>query len=535
MASGAIKITITGANGFVGTNLISIAKKHGWSVTGIVRNADAAALIEKLGATSYIIPAYDTAELHKAIIGTQVVIHTIAIGRGSEKNLMETNVNLLGRVLQVAKTAKVNRFIYLSGLGVGEKTVESGTHASYFKSKAMAEHMVKQSGIPYVIFRPSFIIGPGDYLVTALMHDIAGGRVLLPGTTDSIIQPIFVEDAANAILSAAMGTGLANQVYDLVGPLSMQTKDFIQKIYETIATYDVNLSQPLIESVPLNKWHDMGTESLDFLESSATSEPEPLKSALNITLTPLDETVAKCVQALLKPDEKIPEKRAVLLLSGGLDSVTSLYWALKEGFDIIPVTMHYFERPLREIRAMREHMRRLGLKLIEVPTPYLKEVFELKLEGFPVPSIFGAGEAYVPYRNLIFNAIATYYADIFGAKYIISGHIVTDPLPDANQAFFDALEHLVNQLKVGTKAVAPKFLLPMKGKSKYEVVKMAIDLRVPIEWTWSCEFDGAQPCGKCKPCRERLEAFERFGMEDPVANFYVPDWRETPRVTEQKE
>ncbi len=525
-------INITGANGFLGTNLISAAIKRGFKVSGIVRTADAAAQIEKLGAKSYIIPDYNATDLQTAFKGALAIIHTIAIGRGSENNLIGTNVNLLDRVLEAAKAANVARFVYMSGLGVGEPSAKTSAHANYFASKSLAETRVKESGIPYVIFRPSFIIGPGDYLVTALMHDIAEGRVLLPGTTEAAIQPIFIEDAANAILNAALGGRPDNQTYDLVGPNPVQTKDLIMKIYQSIAASDVNISQPIIENVPLERWQVEGNESLDFLEYAIAGNPDPLRNLLKVKLTPIDDAVASCVQALLKPDEKLPAKRAILLLSGGLDSVTTLYWALKEGFEIIPVTMHYFERPLREIRAMREHMRLLKLKLIEVPTPYLKEVFELKLEGFPVPSIFGAGEAYVPYRNLIFNAIATYYADIFGAKYIISGHIVSDPLPDANQAFFDALEHLVNQLKVGDKAVAPKFLLPMKGKSKYEVVKMAIDLRVPIEWTWSCEFDGAKPCGKCKPCQERIEAFNRFGMEDPVVDFYVPDWRGTQRVPE---
>ncbi len=526
------KLSITGANGFLGTNLISAATKQGYEVTGIVRTADAAAQIEQLGAHSYINPSYDSAELQTAFNGSQTVIHTIAIGRGPETKLMETNVNLLRRVLDAAKDAKVARFVYMSGLGVADPSANTSTHVGYFKTKALAETQVKQSGIPYIIFRPSFLIGPGDYLVTALMHDIAEGRVLLPGTTEATIQPIFIDDAVSAILTTALGGGPDNQTYDLVGPHAVPVRDLIMKIYQSIAASDVNISQPLIESVPLDKWLAEGNESLDFLEYVVTGNPEPVINLLKGNMTPIDDAIAKCVQALLKPDQKLPQKRAILLLSGGLDSVTTLYWALKEGFDIIPVTMHYFERPLREIRAMREHMRRLKLKLIEVPTPYLKEVFELKLEGFPVPSIFGAGEAYVPYRNLIFNAIATYYADIFGAKYIISGHIVSDPLPDANQAFFDALEHLVNQLKVGDKAVAPKFLLPMKGKSKYEVVKMAIDLKVPAEWTWSCEFDGAKPCGKCKPCRERLDAFKRFGITDPVMDFYVPDWRETQRAPE---
>ena len=142
-------------------------------------------------------------------------------------------------------------------------------------------------------------------------------------------------------------------------------------------------------------------------------DPQSVEDTFGIALTSLDAAIAQAVRGVLIPDEPLPDNRAIMLLSGGLDSVTALYWAIAERYDVIPITMEYDLRPTREIRAVREHARRLGLTLHEVPTPYLYEVLELKLQGYPVPSIFGAGEAYVPYRNLIFNAIATYFADIY--------------------------------------------------------------------------------------------------------------------------
>ena len=515
-------ITITGANGFIGSNLIAAAVKRGIKVKGIVRNQSAARKIEELGAQSYICPQYAVEELSEGLEGSQSLIHLVAIGIGSETELFATNVGITERVLEAARTAGVQRFIYLSGLGVGREDIEITTLNAYFNTKFTAENRIKESGIPYAIFRPSFIIGPGDDLTPKLMHEIANGRVRFPSTEGSVLQPVYVQDAVQAILGAATGMGPDNQVYELVGPTDISPTEFVEKIYQAIISAEVNIAKPLIEPMLPEKMLLDEDESLDFLGFTTVGNPQALSDDLDLQFTPLDEAIDSAVRGVLKPDEPVPEKRAVLLLSGGLDSVTTLYWAIAEGYDVIPVTMLYKNRPIREMRAVREIAKRLGLKLVEVPVPYIEEVFELKLDGYPVPSLFGASEAYVPYRNLVFNSIATYFADIYGARFIISGHILSDPLPDANVGFFDAIEKLVGDIRVGEKAVPPKFLLPLKGKSKLEVAQMAIDLGVPVEWTWSCEFDDPKPCGLCRPCRERLGAFTELGLQDPVVDFDLP-------------
>jgi len=509
-------LAITGANGFLGTNLVKTALAQGWKVIGIVRSEAAANVVEKIGGTPCMMKEYSEEELARALQGTDVVVHTIAIGCAPEDLAMDVNFNITKRLLGACAAADVAKFIYISGLGVVEHGPNADSGDPYFRSKYLAEREVENSGIPYVIFRPSFIFGAVDYTIESIIRAIGNGRVTIPCPPDATLQPISVDDAVTAILRAAGSDDIVNKEYDLVGLETITIEETILRVFTAITNCNVRISPPVIENIDAPS---ACSEAFDALKFPTKGSNEALVQDLGIQLTPIDPAIDAAVRAFIKPDEIIPDNRAILLVSGGLDSITTLYWALREGYDVIPVSMLYPLRPTRELRAVKEITKRLGIKVIEVPTPFIKEVFDLKMEGYPVPSLFGSGDYYVPYRNLVFNAIATFFADINGARYIISGHIAPDALPDANEPFFEALENLVAQIKVGEKAVAPKFLLPLKGMTKADGVRLAMDLGVPLEWTWSCAFDGDAPCGHCKPCRERKEGFDEAGVIDPVLEF----------------
>jgi 7-cyano-7-deazaguanine synthase len=511
-------LAITGANGFLGTNLEKSALSEGWTVIGIVRSEAAASVVDSLGGTSCITLDYSEEDLKRTLQGVDVIVHTIAIGCAPDDIAMDVNLNITKRLLNACRASSVKKFIYISGLGVAEHGANQESGDSYYRTKYLAERGIEASGIPYVIFRPSFIFGALDYTIESIVRAIGNGRVTIPCPLDATLQPIAIDDAVASILRAA-GTDIANKIYDLVGPETITIEDTILRVFNAIKNCNVLISPPVIESVDASS---ACTEAFEALKFPGQGSIDGIVQDLEIQPTSIDPAIDAAVRAIIKPDEVIPENRAVLLVSGGLDSITALYWAVNEGYDVIPVSMLYPNRPMREIWAVKEITKRLDIKLTEVPTPFIKEVFDLKLEGYPVPSLFGAGDYYVPYRNLVFNAIATFYADINGARFILSGHIAPDSLPDANEPFFDALEHLVAQIKVGEKAVAPKFLLPLKGMTKADGVRLAIKLGVPLEWTWSCAFDGDAPCGHCKPCRERAAGFEEAGVNDPVLEFRPP-------------
>ncbi len=461
-------------------------------------------------------------ELEAAFRGATAVVHLVAIAKGSEHHINEVNVKLLGRVLEAARKAGVSKIVYLSGLGVGVPGACTPEVESYLQSKEAGESLVKRSGMEYAILRPSFIIGPGDWFTRAVVESISGGYMRYPAPEGSLVQPIAIDDAAAAVIKAATTKGARGQQYDLVGPEAMDVDTLVMAIYQAIRDANVKISPPVIERVPLGQHSPGIDESFEFLGCTSQGDPAALMKGLGMQLSKVNGAIVAAVRAILKPDEPVPGKRAVMLFSGGLDSVTTLYWMRSQGYEVIPLSMQYHNRPTREVKAVEHICNALGIKAVDVPVPYIMEVFELKLAGYPVPSLFGSSDYYVPYRNLVFNTIATYFADIYGARYIISGHITSDPLPDANQPFFDAIEKLVAQLKVGEKAVAPTFLLPLKGKTKADVVKLGKTLGVPFEWTWSCAFDEAAPCGHCKPCRERAEGFLAASLVDPVIAFRLP-------------
>jgi len=211
--------------------------------------------------------------------------------------------------------------------------------------------------------------------------------------------------------------------------------------------------------------------------------------------------------------------RAIVLLSGGLDSAVTLWWAKSRGWDLRPLTFDYFGRPKREHEAIRALTERVAVAPIRhVELPFLKEVDDLRKEGFDNRVLLDSPEGYIPGRNLIFYALAGYYAELDGVRYIVGGHNGIDPesFPDSSPKFFNFLNSVFH-LSLWSYEKAPvQILVPLSGKSKEEVVRMGLAMGVPFEVTWSCYWDRAVHCGTCASCQERREAFAKVGVEDPV-------------------
>ena len=143
---------------------------------------------------------------------------------------------------------------------------------------------------------------------------------------------------------------------------------------------------------------------------------------------------------------------------------------------------------------------------------------DLRKEGFDNRVLLDSPEGYIPGRNLIFYALAGYYAELDGVRYIVGGHNGIDPesFPDSSPKFFNFLNSVFH-LSLWSYEKAPvQILVPLSGKSKEEVVRMGLAMGVPFEVTWSCYWDRAVHCGTCASCQERREAFAKVGVEDPV-------------------
>ncbi|MEM4311103.1 MAG: 7-cyano-7-deazaguanine synthase QueC [Nitrososphaerales archaeon] len=214
-------------------------------------------------------------------------------------------------------------------------------------------------------------------------------------------------------------------------------------------------------------------------------------------------------------------KRALVLLSGGIDSATCLWWAKDQGWEIYTLSFNYYRRAEKEIEASKKLAQRAEAKEhMVIDLPFLKEVFDLKVKGKEwdgIPSI------YIPSRNLIFYSIALYFAEIYKFNYIVGGHNFDDRnfFPDAKAEYIELLNRLISLGLWTYKKRKIKIIAPLSKLNKIEVIKLGSKLRVPFELTWSCHRDLDCPCNECDGCKSREEAFRLAGIEDPLREIFI--------------
>lgn len=200
--------------------------------------------------------------------------------------------------------------------------------------------------------------------------------------------------------------------------------------------------------------------------------------------------------------------RALVLLSGGLDSAVALWWARREGHDLVPLAYRYKGRPAREARAARELSARAGVHLTEVDLPFLAEPADTPLVHPRSRVAKDAPRAYIPARNAIFYAIAAYHAELLACDIIVGGHNAEDAsrFPDASPPFFERLEGILKDglwSPEGRSPRTPNLVMPLLTLDKLGVVALGRELGVPMALAWSCYEDGEAPCGACPSCAER--------------------------------
>jgi 7-cyano-7-deazaguanine synthase len=211
--------------------------------------------------------------------------------------------------------------------------------------------------------------------------------------------------------------------------------------------------------------------------------------------------------------------KALVMLSGGLDSATCLYWAKEKFSDVSAITFNYFGRLVQEKRAATKLAKGAGVaELIQVDLPFVKEASDFYNGRLKKQDPDALWSSYVPVRNLMFYSIAAHYAEYLGANRIIGGHNLHDVrfFKDASRDYIEKLNALFKQGCLLCNGRAYRILLPLSGMNRKEVIRLAIRLRAPIEQTWSCHRQGSVHCGRCYACRQRIEAFGSLGLKDPA-------------------
>ncbi len=219
--------------------------------------------------------------------------------------------------------------------------------------------------------------------------------------------------------------------------------------------------------------------------------------------------------------------KAVSLLSGGLDSTVTLAYAISQGFDVVPLTIRYGQRHVRELDSARAVVKHYGLKdhiVMDLDLSSFRSA--LTRRDIAVPERNSTADigadipiTYVPARNIIFLSIAAGLAESVDADRIFIGANAIDysGYPDCRPEFFRAFETV---LKVGTKAgVEGEPIMiehPILRSTKAEIVRLGKKLDAPMHLTWSCYQGGDKACGKCDSCLIRLKGFEDAGSKDEI-------------------
>jgi len=220
--------------------------------------------------------------------------------------------------------------------------------------------------------------------------------------------------------------------------------------------------------------------------------------------------------------------RAIVLISGGLDSSTALAIAKEKEFEITALTFSYGQRHDKELECARKVCERLGVSehiVLDIPIgPLLDSA--LTDESADIPENRSLSDmssdvppTYVPGRNIIFLSIATSLAESVGANtvFIAANAVDYSGYPDCTPVFIEAFQRVVDLGTVaGRQDKLIKIEAPLVNMTKGQIVLEAIRLGVPLELTWSCYRGGEKACGKCDSCRLRLQGFKDAGANDPL-------------------
>jgi len=299
------RIAVTGANGFVGRHLTTLAAAQRWEVAGVVRSEKAEAAVRDAGGRPYRVDTYDAASLRPAFEGARAVVHLAGISaeRGGA-TYAAVNVEGARQVAKAARDAGVPRVVFFSGLGVARYGQHPRCTNRYFLAKLESEIELYRSGLEVVCCRPSYIIGPGSELVPQLLQEFQAGEVERLGDGSYRLQPVAVKDVAEMVLASARRELTRHLVIDTVGPEPLTYAAFIDRVAAAARRMGLPADHRIRE-VPIEDadrqaaaggYRGLRPDELDVLLCDEVASPQGIEAALGRFLTPLDEAIEAAIR-----------------------------------------------------------------------------------------------------------------------------------------------------------------------------------------------------------------------------------------------
>ena len=236
-------VAVIGATGFVGRHIVPRLAEAGHAVVAVSR-AGRARPDWPAGVETRAADVETGRGLLEALRGVDVVVHLVAIPRESGGRTFE-NVNVRGveRVLEASRANGIGRIVHLSALGVtGEPRF------AYLSSKFRGEQLVRESGLDWVVFRPSLLFGPGDgffNLIKTTLTWWSPGIVAIPGHGRETFQPLHVDDLARAVTAAVGEPARSGSVYELGGPEQVTYRQIVDRVMGATGKRRIKLDVPV--------------------------------------------------------------------------------------------------------------------------------------------------------------------------------------------------------------------------------------------------------------------------------------------------
>ena len=221
-------ILVTGGTGFVGGHIVHELRGRDLPVRCLVRDPRKATKLTGWGCELAEGDVTDEQSLRRAVAGVDTIVHLVAIRQGPREQFQRIMVDGTRDLLSAAGDAGVGRFVHMSALGTSEETREL---VPYYWAKWEDEQQVRSSGIPFVIFRPSFVFGPdGGILPTFVKLAKLAPVTPIIGSGRQRIQPIWADDLARIFTEATQKEDVTGRLFELGGPDAVTWNEFWERL-----------------------------------------------------------------------------------------------------------------------------------------------------------------------------------------------------------------------------------------------------------------------------------------------------------------
>ncbi len=241
-------ILVTGGTGFVGAHLIRRLRQEGLPVRALARHPDRVQPFKDLGIEVVPGDISDKVSLEKAAEGIERVIHLVGIIQETPGvTFRGVHVEGTRNVIEAARKAGVRHFFHQSALGT-----RPGAKSEYHRTKWEAEELVRQSGIPHTILRPSLIYGSGDKFTIRLSEMLKLVPVMpVIGSGKSRVQPIYIDDVVSCMVKAVTSDAFLNEIYEIGGPDQLTYEEVTKAITEAMGIKRPAVHVPLFFMKPI--------------------------------------------------------------------------------------------------------------------------------------------------------------------------------------------------------------------------------------------------------------------------------------------